>query len=628
MKSTTPHWRFFRAGGFDQVRLETAEELLAIRDLDQKLWVALSCPVKGIEFDARTLSMIDSDADGHVRAPELIAALQWTEERLARTEVLAQGLQGVPLDAIRDSDDKGQALAAAARNAISDMGISDDIVTVDAASAVQVRWAEREQNQWEAAGAQAKWLGDATGPAYEALLRVQDKLDDWFVRCELTAFDDRAGAALNASDGDLLALAPDALKSSSEAIAALPLAKVTANGALSLTSGINPAWRTALEAFNQSVVTPVLGERSSLSAKDWAEIKSRFQPYAQWLASRPVASTQANAAYELEKLARFVRDLMPLANNFVAFKDFYARQGRATFQVGTLYLDGRSCELCVAVNDPAKHAAMASLSRICLVYVECVRGSEHMHVAAAFTAGDADQLMVGRNGVFYDRQGRDWNATITKIVTHPISLRQAFWAPYKRLASLISEQLQKIAAGKARESDERMAVVAQDVAKKAGTAPGGKPGSAPQSAKPQPPFDVAKFAGIFAAIGLAVGALGTAVASVLAGLFALAWWQIPIALGGLILTISGPAVVIAWFKLGSRNLGPLLDANGWAINARARINIPFGTSLTQLAVLPEHAERSLTDPYADKKKPWGLYAIMALVLCAGIVAWRSGLLHR
>ena len=56
MQATLPTWRFFRAGGFDQVRLDTAAELLAIDQLDQKLWVALSCPVKGIEFDARTLA--------------------------------------------------------------------------------------------------------------------------------------------------------------------------------------------------------------------------------------------------------------------------------------------------------------------------------------------------------------------------------------------------------------------------------------------------------------------------------------------------------------------------------------------------------------------------------------------
>ena len=83
--------------------------------------------------------------------------------------------------------------------------------------------------------------------------------------------------------------------------------------------------------------------------------------------------------------------------------------------------------------------------------------------------------------------------------------------------------------------------------------------------------------------------------------------------------ISAPAVIMAWFKLRSRNLGPILDANGWAINARARINIPFGTSLTQLAQLPAGSERSLADPYAEKETPWGSYLFIAAV--AAVAAW-------
>jgi MFS family permease len=127
---------------------------------------------------------------------------------------------------------------------------------------------------------------------------------------------------------------------------------------------------------------------------------------------------------------------------------------------------------------------------------------------------------------------------------------------------------------------------------------------------------VAKFAGIFAAIGLALGAIGTALAALLGGLFNLAWWQIPLVFVGVMLLISGPAVVVAWFKLRSRNLGPILDANGWAINARARINIPFGTTLTQLAQLPANAERTMADPYADKpsKAPYVLVALAVLAL--------------
>ena len=93
-KHTDHRWRFFRAGGFDQVRLERAADLLALGELDQKLWLALSCPVRGTQFDARTLALIDTDGDGHLRAPELIAAAQWAGARLKDSELLVEGLDG------------------------------------------------------------------------------------------------------------------------------------------------------------------------------------------------------------------------------------------------------------------------------------------------------------------------------------------------------------------------------------------------------------------------------------------------------------------------------------------------------------------------------------------------------
>ena len=503
-----------------------------------------------------------------------------------------------------------------ARTLLDGLGTTDGMVTVEAASLARTQQAERALAAWQTAGASVQLLADGTEAAYAAWLAVQNKIEDWFVRCQLAAFDGRAGDVLNASADALTALGNEALRSDTEAIAALPLARVAADAALPLREGVNPAWAQRLQAFADAVVTPLLGQRTELKAADWQDLQQRWAPYVAWLAAKPDPAAEGDGLRDLERLARYVRDLMALANNFVAFRDFYARQGKASFQIGTLYLDGRSCELCVSAADATRHAALASLARICLVYVDCVRGAEKMSVAAAFTAGDSDQLMVGRNGVFYDRQGRDWNATITKMVEHPISLRQAFWSPYKRLARLVSEQLQKMAASKAKASEDQMGALAQGVARKAEPA---KPAAAPTA------FDVGKFAGIFAAIGLAVGALGTALASVLTGLFALKWWQIPLALAGLLLVVSGPAMVVAWFKLRSRNLGPILDANGWAVNARARINIPFGTSLTQLAQLPPNAERSLIDPYAEKKTPWGAYLAVVAFLLIVAFAWRVGL---
>lgn len=157
------------------------------------------------------------------------------------------------------------------------------------------------------------------------------------------------------------------------------------------------------------------------------------------IAADLAVAPEIDAIASVEKLARYHRDLHQLVNNFVSFSDFYARK-TAIFQVGTLYFDGRACDLCVSVQDAGKHATLAPMSKSYLAYVDCTRPSgEKMQVAAAFTAGSDDNLFVGRNGLFYDRKGRDWDATITKIVSNPISIGQAFWAPYKKLIRYVEE---------------------------------------------------------------------------------------------------------------------------------------------------------------------------------------------
>ncbi len=259
-----------------------------------------------------------------------------------------------------------------------------------------------------------------------------------------------------------------------------------------------------------------------------------------------------------------------------------------------------------------------------MAYCECSRAGEKLTIAAAITAGDADQLMVGRNGVFYDRQGRDWDATIVKIVDHPISIRQAFWTPYKKVSRLIGEQVQKFAASKAQASTDFTTQAVAKAGERVAAAPAGAPAAPPP---PPAPVDAAKFAGIFAAVGLAIGAIGTALAAVITGFLGLKGWQMPLALLGLMLLISGPSMAMAYFKLRNRNLGPILDANGWAVNTRARINIPFGAALTQLAKLPEGADRALTDPYAEKRSPWKLYVLLlAIVVGVALVVHWMGLI--
>ncbi|MEI7842832.1 MAG: hypothetical protein WCI39_07350 [Gallionellaceae bacterium] len=693
-------WNFFRAGGFDQVRLDSGADLLALNELDQKLWVALSCPTRGIEFDSCTLDMIDSDGDGYVRANEILAAVNWIAPLVKNSDSLAGELDRLQLSNINDSNEQGAQILSAARHILKTVGKPEaDEISLADLQGIEKFFAGLQLNgdgvlcakQAEGADLQAvitdiekamgsvadvsgdqgvnetqvaqffaeaaeyvAWhskadaavllLGEESGGAAAAMQAVKAKIDDYFTRCQIAAYDSRTAGLLSRSTEDYQKLAIGNLSADNVEVAAFPLATIEANRSLSLMQGINPAWQQKIETFRTRAVLPLLGDKKNISATEWVALVEKFSAFEAWQSGKPaskidvlgivrlreilasdsqtelvryfeqdkIAAAEIKEIRSVERLIRYQRDLLQLANNFVSFRDFYSGKKKAIFQVGTLYLDGRSCELCIRVEDVNAHAAFATPSGVCLAYCELVRngGAEKMNIVAAFTAGDSDFLRAGRHGIFYNRKGQDWNATIVRIVDHPISIRQAFWLPYKKVSAAISEQMQKFAATKVSAGNDERVQAVNVVTNAVVASP---------SAPSKPAFDVAKFAGIFAAIGLAIGAIGGMVASIVGGIIGLKFWQIPFAFIGLMLAVSGPSMLLAWFKLKHRNLGPILDACGWAINARVLINVPFGTSLTALASLPTGAQRSLVDPYAEKKSWWHFTWIF--VLFWGLMAW-------
>ena len=699
-------WRFCRLGGFDQVRLETAEDIRHLGELDQKLWAALSCPVDGLEFDRRTLELLDVSGDRRVRVQEVLTAVNWVSTVLRDMGPLMAGASELPLGAIDESQPEGQRLLASARQLLALLGKQDaetvtiqdvtdtstllhnsrfngdGIIAENAADDDDTRQLigeviacvgsdedrsglpgisqERVTAFFDALALYAGWWAQATSdpailPFGEATLeaaavysRLKSKIDDYFTRCGLAAFDPRAAEPLNPAPTTYETLAVKDLTTAVAEVENFPLAHVDADRPLPLRQGVNPAWAATVASFADLVVTPLFGESAELSESQWRKVKETFAPFEAWQAAkagveveglgldRVQAILKGSGRSQLEELIRrdleladqveaisnvvrlvyYNRDLYQLLNNFVSFRDFYGNERKAIFQAGTLYIDGRACELCVRVASVDAHSPMASLSRTYLAYCDCKRrnSSEQMFIAAAFTEGDADNLMVGRNGVFYDSEGNDWDATIVKLIDHPISVRQAFWSPYKRIARMVGEQIEKFAVAKDKAVDA-----------KAGE---GVAAAAKADAAPPAPFDVGKFAGIFAAIGLAIGAIGTAIASILGGFLSLPVWEMPLAIVGIMLAISGPSMLIAFLKLRQRNLGPILDANGWAVNTKASINIPFGSTLTKMAALPKGAERSLIDPFAEKKTPWKRWVFLAVLLVALGFAWNKGYLQK
>ena len=694
-------WRFFRAGGLDQVLIETSDDLRNLRSLDRKLWVALSCPTRGMEIEGRTLDLIDTDGDGRIRPPELIGAVDWAVALLKDPASMLVHADALPLAAIDDSTSTGKSVLLGARRVLANLGKSnavaisvadasdtvaifattrfngDGVIPADAAedddskalieliisthaadvdrsgkvgvnqARVDAFYADLQAfaDWWTTGEAGALALGDATPAAHEALLAARAKVDDYFARCRIAAFDGRAAEALNRSADTYAALAVQDLSTLGADVAGLPLQLVAPGRALDLAIGVNPAWSDVLSALRDAVVVPLLGAgATTLDEAAWEKVKAAMAPYEAWLRSkaggpveglgvarvrellagdgkarltalieRDVAlAPELVALQDVEKLVRFHRDLGVLVRNFVNFAAFYDRSTQAVFQAGTLYLDERACALCVRVDDVGGHAAVAGMAKMCLAYCHLTRLSgESMHIVAAFTQGDSDYLMVGRRGVFYDRKGVDWDAEITKLIENPISIQQAFWTPYKKVVSLIETQIEKFASAEdAKVHDQAAAHVV------------GAADQVKAAAPPSVPFDIAKFAGIFGVIGLALGTIGAMLTAAVTGFLQLPIYLMPLALGGLMLVISGPSMLIAGLKLRQRTIGPLLEGNGWAINGRIAMNIPMGTTFTDIKALPPGAGWSLEDPFMDRAARRRNRWITVLVLVAmALVGW-------
>ncbi len=494
--------------------------------------------------------------------------------------------------------------------------------------------------------------GDNTAAAYASMQTMQAKVEDYFMRCNFVAFDESVQSALDVSADKVAAISGDILSEHSEEIATYPLARPRKEAVLPIRQGINPAWREAFANFKSLILDVRHADQDSITEAEWQNIVASFGAYAAWMAAKKgeaveklgydcvkeilsrnnkatllslveqdkALSTEVESMEEVDKLLYLYRDFYKILRNYVIFTDFYDRTDtlNTTFQAGRLFVDQRSFDLCVRVDDMSKHATIAAASSMFLLYCTCTNKVKNltMNIAAVVTKGEVSSLYVGQNAVFYDRQGGDWDAVVTKIVDNPISIKNAFWSPYRKLGKLISDQIDKMAAEKDAKANAELTEKV-DLNKLAAPSAPAADGSTPAA---KPPFDIAKFAGIFAALGLAVGAIGAALGSIFSTFVKMQWWQMILVVVLVMLVISGPAMFIAWRKLRVRNLGPLLNANGWAINSKVIVNSAFGNTLTNIAHYPII---KTNDPYAQQKPLWRrvLTFVVEAALILGIIGY-------
>lgn len=500
---------------------------------------------------------------------------------------------------------------------------------------------------WRAAEVEAPYGAD-TDKAIEAYNALDAKVKDYFVRARLASFAPESATKLDVQSSLIETISADNLTGKTEEIAAYPIARITDKPELPLNASINPAWA---DKFN-TLIAIIQPKEKVITAESWANIGAAFAAYNAWKAAKKGVEVEAlgmeavkkfiaddkkqalldlvaqdntlkEEAENIEMVGKFLhiyRDFYRLLRNFVTFHDFYNKDKgvAAIFQSGRLIIDQRECRLCMKVADMGKHNAMAAASGMYLVYCDCVTPlkAAKQTIVATVTVGDIGDLFVGKNAIYYDNEGVVWDAVITKIIDNPISIGQAFWSPYRRMSTIVENLINKSAA-------DKDAAMMKDMTAKINEAPKGTPADAGKAAAPA--FDIAKFAGIFAALGMAAGMIASAVTGIFDKLFELSLLQIFGVFVGVILLISGPAMILAWMKLRRRNIAPLLNANGWAINAASKISIPFGETLTDIAKYPK---LKLKDPYAKKGLPawkkWLISLSALIVVLTGL--WLGNLL--
>ena len=701
-------WNFDNIGGCSRVRIASGQDIAHLDELDVKMWTVLSCPVKGLEIEEKSLKYMDRDADGKIRVNDVISVSKWMTGALKNPDLLLEGKDWVDIAEIDAENEVGLKLGKAAKQILFNLGkegerISladtadiaaifaktryngDGVITVTStddaaekeviaaalestggtmdrsgemgvtAAQVEAFYSElKAYSDWCAAEVAAPFADktDAVIAAYQAL---DAKMKDYFMRSRLAAFSPDSTSALDVQTSRIEAISAENLSVKGDEIASYPIARITGKEELDLTASINPAWVAQFQVVKEAAVE---AGKKTLTEADWTAIGAKFTAYTAWKAAKAGASVEklgiakVNEMLQQDKKAALLdivvqdlalkeeaeniemvdmflymlRDFYRLLRNFITFNDFYKKDISAIFQSGTLIIDQRACRFCMKVENMGAHNATAATSGMYLVYCDCTTKTSpaKLQIVAAVTVGEVGNLIVGKNAVYYDNAGVEWDAVITKVVDNPISVMQAFWNPYRRMATAVENLINKSAA----EKDAKMMANATAKINAAPTSlPAAPAEGADPAAKPAatPPFDIAKFAGIFAAIGMAVGMIGSALAALAKELFALTWWQLLLTFAAILLIISGPSMVMAWMKLRRRNIAPLLNANGWAVNAAAKISIPFGNTLTDVAKFPK---MKLKDPYAKAGMPVWAKVLITLCILAGAAAaaWYFGLI--
>ena len=671
-------------GGSHQLRIQDAQDLEKIQVLSDAHWAATSIPINSLNCDYAFASYVDTDQNGRIRTDELKAAQAWLFRFLANRSRLSEGTDILNLSDIDISHPEGQKLRAAAKLILANLNLPDaqeislaqvrDVQSIMASSAnngdgiippqaaVEPDLAQfitsvmetvgpaldasgkpginEEQLKiffdeakgflaWKAKGEISKgddttevmpW-GTETPQAYELVVSLEEKIEQYFTQCAMVRFDERSAHQMQLRQKELEEIDFANKPMMEERLKNAPLTLPNPKGVLDFEAILNPLYLERLLELREKVLKRALrgsakqllmGSIKQLTEKQWDKVKSIFAQYRVWLESKQGAKVEKlgqdklsiylngtyrqrtseliakdlavaddlNQLHNLEKLVLYQRWLLELANNFVSFANLYTPQRRSLFEMGTLVIDGREMTFTMKVQDRLAHKKIAEDSCMYLLYLEVTGRQDKdikFEIVAAVTSGDAGGLRIGKRGIFFTIDGREWDAQVVDIVENPISIWESVKAPFKQFTGFIKKQVDKFSKSSQTKLEASVAA----------------------------PSASGMTRDLLLGGGIAIAALGSAFAYITKALSQVKAVHVLGMFVGLAAFILLPGIIMGFAKIRKRDMSVLLEASAWAVNMHMRLNATLGRLFTHIPRLPEGARKERRDTVAQFVKEFG-----------------------
>lgn len=508
-------------------------------------------------------------------------------------------------------------------------------------------WYEAPENRPE----QLRPCGERTADFAAAVENLQERIDRYFLHC--AALDFLPGLScrppLVEGDGDLPESAP-----MQELLEKLPIATPRPDRVLDFSAPLNPLYEKELHALAAHPAMAEFLTGSVLSEAMWRRLTSLLAPCLEWKNAEPdkayekiepailkqwltdgsleelrrridedlTIARELTAYHSLIKLTLFQQYLLEFLNNYVSLGALFNPRAASMLQTGKLVMDGRHYTFATPVKNLAEHKRIATMSDICVLYVEATTGrtenARRMTLAVAVTSGNIRNLFIGKHGIFYAVDGSVWDARIIDLIQQPVSISEALKMPFFRFGEFVARLADRFFSTK---STEVQKTLEKTITTGAVLTP---PAPAP-AAKPQTPAVSGSMMLMGGGIGIA--AIGSSVAFIIKSLQNISILNVLAVLLGIILIFGGPMVVISLVKLYRRNISRFLEANSCAVNRPMRLSRKLGLVFTFAPPLPRAGllKEDLVDlfrkPTVSKGIRFFQIVLLLLAVAAAILCW-------